>query len=525
MCDACDATLFNHHWACGKCGFVVCLDCYKRRKNEEVTRNVVEREKDRDEYSWLLCTNKTQHELDKLILVQIIPGSILEDTSDEVDKYFEKLVSVNGVKKENGGDESSASRNGGDSKLKMSDIIDQTVENSMDCDEKKIAGDKKSESDQKRLKNFVRSGSEKFDFSKHQVKMYSSKETKLLYPGVAHSWLDGGKVLKLEKADGENDADVLSLFREMWRRCQPVVVSNVVSRMDTDLWTPDAFSRKEVVITAADVLTSQDATGLSLAEFFAGYNDISKRISDSVADSDESELDEALQRYEPRVLTLRNWPPSGEEFNEFLPAQTLDLFKNLPLPRYTARNSLLNMTVVLPDVFVRPDLGPRACISYGLGVKECAPDVGTVLLHVERSDSFALLVHTGDTLSMTKPVVVAKSLDAMDCSVSGDDALRDRILKRKEFPGCVWHIFHPSDADKVRDYMNRCTNEDRRKKLDVSFDPLHEGNAYLDAAKRKVLKEEYGVEPFTVHQFHGEAVFIPAGAPRQVTNNNPNNSQ
>jgi len=29
MCDACDTTLFNMHWVCRKCGFVVCLDCYK----------------------------------------------------------------------------------------------------------------------------------------------------------------------------------------------------------------------------------------------------------------------------------------------------------------------------------------------------------------------------------------------------------------------------------------------------------------------------------------------------------------
>lgn len=29
MCDVCETTLFNYHWTCGKCGFVVCIDCYK----------------------------------------------------------------------------------------------------------------------------------------------------------------------------------------------------------------------------------------------------------------------------------------------------------------------------------------------------------------------------------------------------------------------------------------------------------------------------------------------------------------
>lgn len=35
MCDVCETTLFNYHWACGKCGFVVCIDCYKVRINKK----------------------------------------------------------------------------------------------------------------------------------------------------------------------------------------------------------------------------------------------------------------------------------------------------------------------------------------------------------------------------------------------------------------------------------------------------------------------------------------------------------
>lgn len=35
MCDVCETTLFNIHWVCHKCGFVVCIDCYKFRKNTQ----------------------------------------------------------------------------------------------------------------------------------------------------------------------------------------------------------------------------------------------------------------------------------------------------------------------------------------------------------------------------------------------------------------------------------------------------------------------------------------------------------
>jgi len=33
MCDVCETTLFNIHWVCRKCGFGVCLDCYRLRRS------------------------------------------------------------------------------------------------------------------------------------------------------------------------------------------------------------------------------------------------------------------------------------------------------------------------------------------------------------------------------------------------------------------------------------------------------------------------------------------------------------
>lgn len=29
LCDVCETTIFNYHWICDKCGYVVCIDCYK----------------------------------------------------------------------------------------------------------------------------------------------------------------------------------------------------------------------------------------------------------------------------------------------------------------------------------------------------------------------------------------------------------------------------------------------------------------------------------------------------------------
>ena len=40
MCDACATTIFNVHWVCPKCGFGVCLDCYKTRMEMSVSPGI-----------------------------------------------------------------------------------------------------------------------------------------------------------------------------------------------------------------------------------------------------------------------------------------------------------------------------------------------------------------------------------------------------------------------------------------------------------------------------------------------------
>lgn len=88
MCDVCDTTLFNMHWVCHKCGFVVCLDCYKVRlrslqqqdsgEGEEGEGDPYSAPQQEDQRDWLTCSaNRQQHEPDKLMLTQIIPGDAL----------------------------------------------------------------------------------------------------------------------------------------------------------------------------------------------------------------------------------------------------------------------------------------------------------------------------------------------------------------------------------------------------------------------------------------------------------------
>uniref|UniRef100_A0A8C9ERQ4 Lysine-specific demethylase n=1 Tax=Pavo cristatus TaxID=9049 RepID=A0A8C9ERQ4_PAVCR len=74
MCDVCDTTIFNLHWVCSKCGFGVCVDCYRMRKKDD----------DSDTFSWFKCVKGQEHEPENLMPTQIIPGRALYDVGDIV---------------------------------------------------------------------------------------------------------------------------------------------------------------------------------------------------------------------------------------------------------------------------------------------------------------------------------------------------------------------------------------------------------------------------------------------------------
>jgi len=79
-------------------------------------------------------------------------------------------------------------------------------------------------------------------------------------------------------------------------------------------------------------------------------------------------------------------------------------------------------------------------------------------------------------------------------------------------PGyALWHIFAPSDASALRDFLKSYIPPER-----YDGDPIHSQSIYITSEMLKVLKEKHRVEPFTIKQRVGEIVFIPPGAAHQV---------
>ncbi|XP_025889893.1 lysine-specific demethylase 3A isoform X1 [Nothoprocta perdicaria] len=78
MCDVCDTTIFNLHWVCSKCGFGVCVDCYRMKKKS------LHQDDESDTFSWFKCVKGQVHEPENLMPTQIIPGKALYDVGDIV---------------------------------------------------------------------------------------------------------------------------------------------------------------------------------------------------------------------------------------------------------------------------------------------------------------------------------------------------------------------------------------------------------------------------------------------------------
>jgi JmjC domain, hydroxylase len=76
----------------------------------------------------------------------------------------------------------------------------------------------------------------------------------------------------------------------------------------------------------------------------------------------------------------------------------------------------------------------------------------------------------------------------------------------------VWHIFPLTTTTILRKFL--------RTEPAVGFsgpgDPIHDQSTYLTPALLQSLAEKYDVYPYIIHQYPGDAIFIPAGCPHQV---------
>ncbi|KAJ6792048.1 lysine-specific demethylase JMJ25-like isoform X2 [Iris pallida] len=185
----------------------------------------------------------------------------------------------------------------------------------------------------------------------------------------------------------------LEHFQKHWVRGEPVIVRDVLEFTSGLSWEPMVMwraVREKLRAKASSENFEVEAinclnlcmTEINIHKFFDGYA------------KGRSHYNEW-----PMLLKLKDWPPASG-FNERLPRHGAEFISALPFQEYTdPRCGVLNLAVKLPAGSLKPDMGPKTYIAYGLAEELCRGDSVTKL-HCDMSDAVNVLMHTAEvTLS------------------------------------------------------------------------------------------------------------------------------
>ncbi|QDZ21174.1 hypothetical protein A3770_05p36920 [Chloropicon primus] len=267
----------------------------------------------------------------------------------------------------------------------------------------------------------------------------------------------------------------IAAFRESWREGCPFVVEGIKGQM---LWTPHLMKRAATEKRKGEYTTDVidcalgDVIEVSIEAFFNGYTG------------------ETYFEGNP-MYCLKSWP-SQEEWNGKLKRLYTDFQDMLPVKDYTHQMGELNLVRLVPEA-LRPDVGPKAYIGYGRTQEE--PSEGSMLQ--EDGDSTWKL--------NLQPV----------------DNVFVNVHVSKDAPGSLWHIFRREDTEKLAGFLVRNTDRfagGRGALKTEGASVVMSQKFYLSSKALALLKEETGVEPWTVEQKVNEALMIPSGCAYQVRN-------
>ncbi|KAL4590419.1 hypothetical protein LXL04_003348 [Taraxacum kok-saghyz] len=328
----------------------------------------------------------------------------------------------------------------------------------------------------------------------------------------------------------------LKHFQWHWSKGEPVIVSNVLETTLGLSWEPMVMWRafRQILHAKHDQLLDVAALNclnwcevdINVRNFFTWYT--------------EGRYDE---KGWPQILKLKDWPPSSL-FEERLPRHGVEFITCLPFKEYThPRDGYLNLAVKLPAKSLKPDIGPKTYIAYGVH-QELGRGDSVTKLHCDMSDVVNVLTHTtsvtpdSDQLKRINNMKKKhKAQDQRELKVDNSkDATSEQVigLKKEEVEpgscvdgfdlkegGALWDVFRREDTPKLEKYLKRHFKEFRHvycRPLQQVIHPIHDQSFYLTMEHKRKLKEEFGIEAWSFVQKLGDAVFIPAGCPHQVRN-------
>lgn len=355
--------------------------------------------------------------------------------------------------------------------------------------------------------------------------------------------------------------DGVVYFRKHWAKGEPVLVKQICDGSSSTSWDPMVIwkgiceSTDERMHDAGRVVKAVDCldwseVNIELGQFMKGYSEGRLRENGF-----------------PQMLKLKDWPsPSASE--EFFLYQRPEFISNFPFLEFIhSKWGLLNVAAKLPHYSLQNDVGPKIFISYGLS-EELGRGDSVTNLHLNMRDMVYLLVHScrmevkgwqqanGDMIQkaceenmvqdsghpcrdLNEKVLVGSSSDGDDrrdvnrgkLDINLDEPIEDiegrtfdlehehmekEAISCDTHPGALWDVFRREDIPKLNEYLR--THWKEFGKSNEVTSPLYGEAVYLNDHHKRKLREELGVEPWSIEQYLGQAVFVPAGCPFQVRN-------
>ncbi|XP_022726110.1 lysine-specific demethylase JMJ25-like [Durio zibethinus] len=180
----------------------------------------------------------------------------------------------------------------------------------------------------------------------------------------------------------------LKHFQRHWANGEPVIVSNVLENTSGLSWEPMVMWRafRQVTNTKHDQQLEVKALHcLDWSEVVVNIHQFFKGYADGRFDIESW----------PQILKLKDWPPSNE-FEKLLPRHHAEFLCSLPFKEYTLpRSGLLNIATKLPEKSLKPDMGPKSYIAYGVA-QELGRGDSITRLHCDMSDAVNVLTHTAE---------------------------------------------------------------------------------------------------------------------------------
>ncbi|XVF44560.1 hypothetical protein PTKIN_Ptkin02bG0134500 [Pterospermum kingtungense] len=180
----------------------------------------------------------------------------------------------------------------------------------------------------------------------------------------------------------------LKHFQRHWGNGEPVIVRDVLENTSGLSWEPMVMWRafRQIANTKHDLQLEVKALHcLDWTEVVVNIHQFFKGYTDGRFDAESW----------PMILKLKDWPPSNE-FKKLLPRHHIEFLCCLPFKEYTNPESgLLNIATKLPKESLKPDMGPKSYIAYGVA-QELGRGDSVTRLHCDMSDAVNVLTHTAE---------------------------------------------------------------------------------------------------------------------------------